>query len=83
MLYTRTAESTYILSFWPSLHRLLAPIRGSIAIRVRKGNRIGHMYYYSLVLGERYYLRLLLIVVRGPRSFADLYTVNSICYPTY
>jgi hypothetical protein len=41
------------------------------------------MYHCSPVSGERYYLRLLLTVVRGPRSFTDLYFVEGVRYPTY
>ncbi len=48
-----------------------------------KGNRIGRIYHYSPVSGEQYYLRLLLTVVRGPRSFADLYIVEGVRYQTY
>ena len=47
------------------------------------GNRIGRMYHCSPVSGEKYYLRLLLTVVRGPRSFADLYMFEDVRYPTY
>jgi hypothetical protein len=41
------------------------------------------MYYCSPVSGERYYLRLLLTVVCGLRSFADLYLVEGVRYPMY
>jgi hypothetical protein len=41
------------------------------------------MYYYSPISGERFYLRLLLTSVRGPRSFADLYVVRGVRYATY
>ena len=41
------------------------------------------MYYCSPVSGERYYLRLLLTVVRGTKSFTDLYEVEGVRYPTY
>jgi hypothetical protein len=44
---------------------------------------IGHIYHYSPVSGERYYLRLLLIVIRGPQSFTDLYSFDGVRYPTY
>jgi hypothetical protein len=40
------------------------------------------MYYYSPVSGKQYYLRLLLTVIRGPRSFADLYLVEGVRYLT-
>ncbi|XP_074305504.1 uncharacterized protein LOC141640719 [Silene latifolia] len=33
--------------------------------------------------GERYYLRLLLAHVRGPKSFEDLKTVNGVCCASY
>lgn len=44
---------------------------------------IGRMYSCNPVAGERYYLRLLLTVARGPTSFADLYNVAGTTYPTY
>ena len=49
----------------------------------QRGYAIGRMYYCSPVSGERYYLRLLLTAVRGPRSFEELYIVDSTRYPTY
>ncbi|KAI3496583.1 hypothetical protein L1887_38948 [Cichorium endivia] len=33
--------------------------------------------------GERYYLRILLSLFRGPRCFEDLYKVNNILHPTF
>lgn len=33
--------------------------------------------------GERYYLRLLLMNVRGPTSYEDLRTMNERCYTTF
>jgi hypothetical protein len=47
------------------------------------GKTIGRMYHCSPVSGERYYLRLLLTVVCGPRSFTDLYFFDDVRYPTY
>ena len=47
------------------------------------GDRIGRMYHCSPVAGERYYLRLLLTVVRGPRSFEELYYVDGVRCATY
>ena len=49
----------------------------------QRGTSIGRMYYCSPLAGERYYLRLLLTVVRGPRSFEDLYWHEGVRYPTY
>ena len=55
---------------------------GTWALRQR-GFSIGRMYHCSPVSGERYYLRLLLTVVRGAKSFADLYEVEGVRYSTY
>jgi hypothetical protein len=51
--------------------------------RGKEHPRIGRIYHCSPVSGERYYLRLLLTVVRGPRSFTDLYFDEDVRYPTY
>ena len=52
-------------------------------VKRQRGYYIGRIYYYSPVSGERYYLRLLLTVVRGPRSFEELFVVDGVRYPTY
>ena len=44
---------------------------------------IGRMYFASPNSGERFYLRLLLTVVPGATSFANLRTVNDVYYNTY
>jgi hypothetical protein len=44
---------------------------------------IGRMYSASPFMGERYYLRLLLTVVRGAQSFVHLRTVDGVEYPTF
>lgn len=49
----------------------------------QKGFTIGRMYHCNPFAGERYYLRLLLTVVRGAKSFQDLRTVDGILYPTF
>ena len=52
--------------------------------RVRDGSStIGRMYAASPFMGEKYYLRLLLTVVRGPTSFENLRTINGTVYPTF
>lgn len=48
-----------------------------------EGVTIGRMYHCSPVSGERYYLRLLLTSIKGPRSFTELYDVRGTRYPTY
>jgi hypothetical protein len=42
----------------------------------KKGHAIGRMYFASPSSGERYYVRMLLTVVRGATSFDVLKTVN-------
>lgn len=49
----------------------------------KKGFSIGHMYYVPPTSGKRFYLRKLLTVVRGPKSFTDLRTVDNVIHPTY
>jgi hypothetical protein len=39
----------------------------------KKGKSISYVYYCSPIVGEQYYLQLLLTAVRGPQSFKDLY----------
>ena len=52
--------------------------------RKRGGDKvIGRMYSVGVGDGERYYLRLLLLHVRGAKSFRDLKTVNGIECQTY
>ncbi|XP_021728316.1 uncharacterized protein LOC110695386 [Chenopodium quinoa] len=51
--------------------------------RETKKKVIGRMAFVSPSEGERYYLRLLLANVRGPKSFQDLRTVNGYIHATY
>ncbi|XP_071740458.1 ATP-dependent DNA helicase PIF1-like [Rutidosis leptorrhynchoides] len=44
---------------------------------------IGRIVYAHPASGERYYLRMLLNIVKGPRSFEELRTVNGILHPTF
>ena len=44
---------------------------------------IGRMYYVQPTSGEKFYLRLLLTVVKGATSFGHLRTVNGFLYPTF
>lgn len=42
----------------------------------KKRDVIGHVVTCHVTEGERYYLRLLLMNVRGPKSYKDLLTIN-------
>ncbi|KAL6207830.1 hypothetical protein ACLB2K_018783 [Fragaria x ananassa] len=44
---------------------------------------IGRIYTVSPSEGEKFYLRVLLNHVRGPKSYEDLRTVNDILHPTF
>lgn len=49
----------------------------------QRGRAIGRMYHCNPHQGERYYLRLLLTVVRGSRSFEDVRTVDEQVHSTF
>lgn len=49
----------------------------------QKGFAIGRMYFVAPKEGERFYMRLLLTVQKGPTSFSDLRTVSGTIYPSY
>ena len=51
--------------------------------RVRSGHFLGRMYSVHPNEGERYYLRTLLSIVKGPKSFNDLKTYNDVIYDTF
>ena len=47
--------------------------------RLRKSGRcIGRIYYAHPASGERFYLRMLLNVVKGARSFKEIRTINNV-----
>lgn len=45
--------------------------------------KIGRMYYVHPAAGELYYLRMLLMIVKGATSYADIRTYNGVTYETY
>ncbi|GKE65580.1 hypothetical protein Tco_1519741, partial [Tanacetum coccineum] len=49
----------------------------------KKQKCIGRIVYSSPITCERYYLRMLLNVVRGPQTFKELMTVNKRSYSTF
>jgi hypothetical protein len=44
---------------------------------------IGRLYYAHPSSGERYYLRMLLNIVKGCTSYKNIRTVNGVEYPTF
>ncbi|XP_077252555.1 uncharacterized protein LOC143891952 [Tasmannia lanceolata] len=51
--------------------------------RRKRGRTIGRKFYVHPSSGERYYLRMLLTIVRGPMSYEDICTVDRIIYPDF
>ena len=52
--------------------------------RQRKfGRSIGRIYYAHPTSGERYYLRILLNIVRGVKSYEEIKTVGQVIYDTF
>lgn len=51
--------------------------------RVRRSKTIGRLCNVDVRISERYYLRLLLLNVKGPRSYDELKVVGGRCYRTY
>ncbi|MCO5586010.1 hypothetical protein L7F22_039947 [Adiantum nelumboides] len=49
----------------------------------RRGDTIGRMYFVQPSAGERYFVRLLLTICKGCKSFKDLQTVNGVVFPTF
>jgi hypothetical protein len=49
----------------------------------QKGFAIGRMYFVPPTAGEKFYMRTLLTVVKGPRSFEHLQTFDNVVYPTF
>jgi hypothetical protein len=56
---------------------------GSWQPRLRQSRVISRMYTVSLNDPERYYLRLLLLHVRGAKSFEDLKTVDNVTFESF
>ncbi|XP_019176171.1 PREDICTED: uncharacterized protein LOC109171573 [Ipomoea nil] len=49
----------------------------------KKGFAIGRIFYVPPASGELYYLRCLLNIVRGPKTFEDIRTHNGVEYGTF
>lgn len=45
--------------------------------------KIGRLYYVNPIEGERFYLRMLLMIVKGAQSYEDIRTYNGTVYKTF
>jgi hypothetical protein len=51
--------------------------------RQNKEGKIGHIYYVHPSVGERYYLRMLLLIVKRPTDCEDIQKYNNILYSIF
>lgn len=49
----------------------------------KKGKMIGRIYYAHPASGDKYYLRMLLNTVKGPRTFEEIRTVDGVVHPSF
>jgi hypothetical protein len=65
---------------WESSARSWVPRRGS---KHTGGGKIGRLYYVHPSVGERYFLRMLLLVVKGAMGYEDVRRYNGVLYSTF
>jgi hypothetical protein len=51
--------------------------------RQRENGRIGRIYYVHPSVGERYYFKMLLFIIKGVQSYEALHTYNNITYAIF
>ena len=52
-------------------------------IKRQRNFKIGRLFYVNPIEGERFYLRMLLMIVKGAQSYNDLRTYNGTVYQTF
>ena len=57
--------------------------QGKMWPRRKKGISIGRVFFTHPSAGERFYMRMLLYLVKGCTSFEDIRTVDAFTHPTY
>uniref|UniRef100_A0A803LHZ9 ATP-dependent DNA helicase n=1 Tax=Chenopodium quinoa TaxID=63459 RepID=A0A803LHZ9_CHEQI len=78
-LYAEAHDLTYV--DFPTEWRWLSDERKEQKTKI--GTSIGRIYFAHPAFGEKYYLRLLLNIVKGATCFEDIKTVGGIIHPTY
>ena len=51
--------------------------------KTKKGRSLGRIYYAHTTNGEKYYMRMLLNVIKGCTSFEEIRKVNGVVYKSY
>lgn len=52
-------------------------------VKRQHGFKIARLYYVKPTEGERFYLRMLLMIVKGAKNYEDIRTYNGITYKTF
>jgi hypothetical protein len=52
-------------------------------VRRKRSDKIGRVYYVHPSTGELYYLRMLLMIVKGAKCYADVRTYNGVVYESF
>lgn len=52
-------------------------------VKRKHGFKIGHLYYANPVEGGRFFLCMLLMIVKGATSYEDIRTYNGTVYQTF
>jgi hypothetical protein len=52
-------------------------------VKRKRSDKIGRIYYVHPSTGELYYLRMLLMLVKGAQCYADVRTYNAVVYETF
>lgn len=47
------------------------------------GTKIGRLYFVHPYVGEQYFLKMLLMVVKGAQSFEDIHTFQCVSHTTF
>ena len=82
-MYCASDEFTRTLTYQEFPQHYVWNKQAKMWTRRKRGCSIGRMYFASPNLGERFYLRLLLTVVKGPISFENMRTVDGVIYESF
>ena len=82
-LQNNVGNDAHVLTYQDFPHSFVWHKDSKTWTKRQKGFSLGRMYFIPPTGGERFYLRTLLSVVRGPKSFTNLCMFEGIQYPTF